>query len=1837
METNSFQSKVIEKTLSEVRTFLDELVNGTSGYKGLHNLTEQVEHQYHGRFLIELIQNAHDALLNPNETTTSQRIEIALVEEEGEHGVLYVANDGIPFTDSNFLALSNLGQSDKDPQKSIGHKGIGFRSVLEVSREPEIFSRSKAGSSSFDGFCFRFTSRVTEQFRVPIWALLNGVDSPSSPLSSEIPLVPWGKDRIEALRIKCRDRSNTWLSNEISFLSPYALPLPIQAEDFPVRVKTYGNEGYATVVRMLLESNDAFDLAREKLSELKEQSIIFLERLDSLKLIVDSRERSFTVEQNDLPGDLEKGREVIIESIALDEQESSKQRYWIWDHVIGGESDVQGIEIIKKAVSKLPGKWPQVTKVKVSLGVRIAEGSEKGMLNIYLPTELQSGCGAHFSGPFFGDISRTNIDFDKPYNALLLESLAQKAVVVIRNSLTGKSVEEARAIIDIVSPADHDRGTLWWNALKGALEHYELELNDQKMVLSDKGWRTLGEVTLLPRFNGIKLLTRDVIREHANFELTHKDLESRENQIQLLFDAVELSCTPSAESLANTVEIVAQALNSSSERTDWNAFWGDIETIFPRNWEPLKGKKILLGNDGELHANDEKTSVFFRPLRLGVDDDEVLSEDAIKDIPPNLRPYIAFLNEDIETHVRDEAGRLKTTDIHRYLSRGLVERFTIEEIFKSVLIKVIPPLPIKNTDPLSNMCRDILLWGLRLILSLVARDRGEGTLTLLGRLPAPCKDGWYRLDETCFGPGWKNTIGNELRDYLTAVDSHEANQLSKKLLRQPDDPTWDNLGERSQELLERCGVMDGLRPITIEPESWESRFRVSSGSGFRLPVDAPPGFPQGIWEKYRQKVLDDLEPRYQGDFPYRVQKFLALPGLDQFDDMTPVTRLAFMTSVLVSIAHWGQTGDWWTVNLRKVGGDGHAPEDISPLFFSLTELQWLIEKTEDDWEFFKPGERWYVSPQILSALKHQYDHLLPVPNAIAHGIEQKPELIKMLNKLGMPIYDPDSEDDSPRLLQDLANALGDTEIEIANINVFVGQVRTAWSNFTPWEETEFPEKLIVQLKGGQLSVITPSEDSPIYLPDATRTVHEGLSLHSKPVLLIKDSEARRLQDRFREQFGQAILFASELDIVPLIYGDTWISENGKLLSDDGFDWIIPLILAIIAHGTEQSKGTETKAFKESTDRLREIKIEWVDEFEAGLVREGTILAKTRVPAIWLPEIKTILAAEKCRTSLKELSDAISSALERPTLDIPLRLVLGNLEDTDKPENEAILKALSELRIHRDEYNEVQQKILGDFAWTMRMLRPMILLISPGSDLTELLDTTSEEDVLSFLSNMPLDLLDEHGVLSIARSASGYEDLGRQLHEVFDAKADLAAWNEILISIGETPVKNDSAESDFFTILNSLKVTIRSILRDHLLRNESTKGLLELEEQITTLEFPEEYANKFWVIPFRSVADILRSLMEELGIRNDVVSALSLADEEDDLMSRLKTMDVHPDIDPTEIAADNFSMLKSVYGDVRKHALAWIMKNDRNPGKWEDDPEEVMQGMLSVFKNEAYLNSWDKSACNKIIKSVFDSELYSDIWDAYESSKDPDELMKNLGISPSDIESAVNRLKEYRSEIEEKKQSVDVCGKPFINTQDNRSKLWDHILSVLPSDRLPDLNLDRLDQLEDLEALDKRKRGRQTKPTRRGRGPKHLSQAMIDLIGLTGEMHGFRALRNIYGDQVVDSSSWISEYSLERYPDNKTNDAYGCDFVIRPPDGKTYYIEVKATQGDDESVELGSSEVRLAVEKAGKRKEVFQILHVLDALSTDPKFRFLPNPYDKKFRTKFRFEEAGLRIRYELSR
>src|SRR5262245_31985851 len=102
--------------------------------RGAKRLVTQTAREYAERFLFELLQNAYDA--HPKGTRGFVRILLNLAE--GEHGTVYVANGGIPFTHRDFRSICELAQSNKKPGQGIGNKGVGFKSVLQIAEWPEI-------------------------------------------------------------------------------------------------------------------------------------------------------------------------------------------------------------------------------------------------------------------------------------------------------------------------------------------------------------------------------------------------------------------------------------------------------------------------------------------------------------------------------------------------------------------------------------------------------------------------------------------------------------------------------------------------------------------------------------------------------------------------------------------------------------------------------------------------------------------------------------------------------------------------------------------------------------------------------------------------------------------------------------------------------------------------------------------------------------------------------------------------------------------------------------------------------------------------------------------------------------------------------------------------------------------------------------------------------------------------------------------------------------------------------------------------------------------------------------------------------------------------------------------------------------------------------------------------------------------------------------------------------------------------------------------------------------------------------------------------------------------
>lgn len=132
--------------VQEIKAQFDRAI---TAYEANPNLiSEHANHEesirvggYANRTLLELVQNAADAMSGPDEGESglfAGRVEIVL--DMSSH-TLYCANAGRPFSSKGLTAIAHAYLSAKRGDE-IGRFGLGFKSVLAVTQAPQVFSRS---------------------------------------------------------------------------------------------------------------------------------------------------------------------------------------------------------------------------------------------------------------------------------------------------------------------------------------------------------------------------------------------------------------------------------------------------------------------------------------------------------------------------------------------------------------------------------------------------------------------------------------------------------------------------------------------------------------------------------------------------------------------------------------------------------------------------------------------------------------------------------------------------------------------------------------------------------------------------------------------------------------------------------------------------------------------------------------------------------------------------------------------------------------------------------------------------------------------------------------------------------------------------------------------------------------------------------------------------------------------------------------------------------------------------------------------------------------------------------------------------------------------------------------------------------------------------------------------------------------------------------------------------------------------------------------------------------------------------------------------------------------
>lgn len=439
-----------------MQSFFDDLTSGNPRYRTVASLRGQITQEYRGRCILELLQNAHDALAGAGPKDPRR---ISFVLTSGPEPELLVANSGRPFRRKDFEGICQLGQSPKDPNKSVGNKGLGFQSVLEVSTRPQIWST--AADEGSPAFAFEFDQAGTRRLVEQALSEIDNDSGPSGgPLDPDGAIIDWASRNHSAYRQRLAETSLDALGEARDYLSPYSIPL--QVGGIPEEVAELLRNGHVTVVRLRLDGgrtgtvDEAIESITNQLEQLDAKSTVFLAHVKKLTVAVDGNRRVLeraARSADGLPGARPTREELVrVDPSSGGAPEDTGRTFRVWARSLGGSDDPAEERRIKQAVRHLPNRWPELRQVDVAVAVEDTASPEPGTLVIFLPTEEPTETGTHVNAPFYGSLDRRHINFEDDYNALLLEYVIDLTLDVAIELATGPpEAWRARAVIDLLA------------------------------------------------------------------------------------------------------------------------------------------------------------------------------------------------------------------------------------------------------------------------------------------------------------------------------------------------------------------------------------------------------------------------------------------------------------------------------------------------------------------------------------------------------------------------------------------------------------------------------------------------------------------------------------------------------------------------------------------------------------------------------------------------------------------------------------------------------------------------------------------------------------------------------------------------------------------------------------------------------------------------------------------------------------------------------------------------------------------------------------------------------------------------------------------------------------------------------------------------------------------------------------------------------------------------------------------------------------------------------------------------------------------------------------------
>lgn len=1796
----NYYLEIIEsKARAVIQQYLDTPPDGIHWWESIKSYIKDVSGEYYERLLVELIQNGCDAL---SRGTTNGEVHIHYDSNEGEHGVLYVANQGRPFDKDNFNAINTPGYSNKKPGEGIGHKGIGFRSVLQVCDWPEIYSADRESNCSdqFTGFCFGYAKQ---------------------------------EDVIRLLG------DNAEKSNQVSNDLIYNfLPVPLSTQNDTLR--EFAKKGMATVVRLPIKTERAAESVQKQIAEIRSEKLpllLFLPRVNRLDI-----KTGGTYSDGDT---LALTKEPVLlqlqgtsDNLKLENVELGELGSYIVAHMRVDPSRLRvGLEesVREGFIDERWLKWSE--EAWVSVACRIDTDSEEHRCYTFFPMQASSPFAGHLNAPFFTKFARTELNEEIPLNSLLLDVAAELCAEAIHSLRDFGSESTRKAMVDLLTWDDDHK-----NRIEAAFNRIGENIKEALVIpiLPRRSGESLGNIKEVSRWNdeNLKCLTTKNLVLATEVQLVPSELG--EERIQRLDkfcrnwfpEGIE----PNTDSIAHWSEDIAgHLLKKRVSLSRWNDFYDDLEHLFKHEGSALNGRKILLDDDLHLQTagwdteeKDKKrrTTVFFPPARELAEDEEDFDAAVELRIPRNLKRHICFMHAGLTWLIEEDQtpGRKRRKPSRTFLQQErLVRTFRSRDLLDHVT-RVISDNKSRKVN------EDALRWAYNLFTAV-----GNNLELDFRRVPfkVPCLNEWIPAENALFSEKWQKEYGRDLERLIKEAStvSNEITLLRQRLLMSPEEWPFRIVNVSGWlDFLQRIGVRSGLWPVPLGQANLQRR-----GDGF-----SPNTLTKALGLEELDTTRWNRAVESHNDFPnapltqYHVEgHFAGLPGQSEQQRFTYSAKSLYAMLIVRGLAEWDERHFFAQIRPALGSSAKDRPKWPTPLTAFLMDAPWIAQTRVGDRQsndFVSIRNAWNISDEEESP--PPYSPL--IPRELRRNLAVNSTARKRYKILGGRNWSDPT--DAAALVCHLTRVFLDIGIAEHHLADFRRAYNHAWNNClrqdNPFPLNKSDDLLpLVVSKGTRLEVVYPADhnrsdgDSIIFAGVGyDLLVSHILETLGRPILDLTgtfehDPEISKKQEQqliaiLEERFGLQVRALSKVTIDVLVDDEPFEPDIvDPLLIQGEIEWLGELVRLILELKGENRGALSAVTLQIVDSRLRRIRIRRcrsiglrIDETEAQIPNYlgGVIEIDNTQPTI-------IVRGEDREPEgrwFMRLAQSIGNLIGHRSICDPLELSLSKLaakktdesfrQFTDENFAEALSAPIERVR-------EIRRGYQGRLATILELLRPIVAhfagLNAAATYVKENGDLTDERAIIAALEGMETSLpVQSKTLIDHCTNAASLADLREVLG------IDYAGFNQTLAELGPpyTPIHNEEGHRQALAhFITRQRINILNSLRQGFIATFDARK--SLDQYIDLREFRGLEPDPAWLNICDFPSDEMMITWVDEWLTGKGAQALG------------KNTEGLPPYEETR--QKNREQFAELYRKLAKIIPAWCSAyHCDTPPAWRYE-SGGRDKLIQECEGSGFLD----------FRSLEDSELIRWFKDnghwpnGMESSID----LSVLGLTEKDLTAQEREAEREGERREFERNSVMIGEKQLSLDRDGAREIADGVISNLTEGFLSSST--RLSKLNPIFT----KSGRKSSSTGGGKQSRgRPTEKLKETIGFIGEVVAYQWLRQNY---TITPESWKSRNRIKLYGGDLGNDSLGYDFEVNLK-SITLMFEVKSTVTEIMEIELGQTEVICAQRNAGQR-ESYRILFISDVLDVKRRRLYvLPNPFGHRGRDFYQIAGSGLRYRFQIT-